>query len=74
MIEISGMVGWVSAALLFAAIAAWLKLGRRPPRQPLNVRATRDDGRVEDASRLLVIAVACCAVAAVLAIAGWMFG
>jgi hypothetical protein len=74
MIEISGMFGWVSAALLLAAIAAWLKLGRGPRRQPLNGRSTSDNGHVEDASRLLVIAVACCAVAAVLAIAGWMFG
>jgi hypothetical protein len=73
MIEISGMFGWLSAALLFVAIAAWLKLGRRPRLERVSGRALRE-GEVENASRLLVIAVASCAVAAVLAMAGWMFG
>jgi hypothetical protein len=74
MIEVSGMFGWVAAALLFAALAAWLKLGRSPGRQPTDGRAPRDDGEAENASRLLVIAAAASAVAAVLAMAGCMFG
>ena len=74
MIEFSGIFGWLAAAVLFAAIAAWVKLGRQPRLQRLNQRAPRDEGQIENASRLLVIAVSCCAVAAVIALAGWMFG
>jgi hypothetical protein len=74
MLETSGMLAALSAALLFAAIAAWLKLGRGPLLQKLNGHAPRDAKQVESASRLLVIACASCAVATVIAMAGWMFG
>ena len=73
MVEASVILGWLSAALLFAAIAAWLKLGQGSlPR--LNGRATLKTGEVESASRLLWAALVLSAVAAILAIAGWMFG
>jgi hypothetical protein len=68
------MFGWLSAALLFAAIAAWLKLGRGPLLRRLNGRVPPEDGQVENAARLLVIAAGSCALAAILAVAGRMFG
>jgi hypothetical protein len=74
MLETSGFLGWLSAALLFAAVAAWLKLGRGPLLQMLNGRDPLKTAQVEGASRLLVIAVTLSAVAAGLAIAGSMFG
>ena len=74
MLETAGLLGWLSAALLFAAVAAWLKLGRGPLLQRLNGRATPDTGQIESASRLLVGAFGFSAVAALLAIVGWMFG
>jgi hypothetical protein len=74
MLETSNMLGWLAAALLFAAVAAWLKLRRRPLLQRLNGRATLKTEQIENASRLLVIALAVSGVAAIGAIAGWMFG
>ena len=74
MLNTSSMLGWLAAALLFAAVAAWLKL-RRGPRLPRTngSEAVKTD-EVENASRLLVIALAESVVAAVLAIAGSVFG
>ena len=74
MLNTSGMLGWLAAALLFAAIAAWLKLRRGPLLPRFNGRATLKTDEVESASRLLVIALAVSVVAAVLAIAGRVFG
>ena len=69
------MLGWLSAALLFAAGAAWLKLGRGPLlSQGLDGRVPLKSEQLENASRLLVIAVGVSAVAALLGIVGWMFG
>jgi hypothetical protein len=70
MLETSGLLGWLSAALLFAAGAAWLKLGRGPILQRLNGRRPVETGQVENASRLLMVAVGLSAVAAVLALVG----
>ena len=74
MLEMSGFLGWLSAALLFAAGAAWLKLGRGPVLQRLNGRASLQSEHFEGASRLLMAAVGLSAVAAVLAVTGLMFG
>lgn len=68
------MLGWLAAALLFAAVAAWSKLRRSPLLQRLDGRATLKTDQVESASRLLLIALGVSAVAAIVAIAGWMFG
>jgi hypothetical protein len=75
MLEVSGMFGWLAAALLFAAAAAWLKLGFS------SLQAKRLDGRTppesedaENASRLLAIAFGVSACAAIVAITGTMFG
>jgi hypothetical protein len=74
MLETSNMLGWFAAALLFAAIVAWLNLRRSPLLQRLNVRTALKSDRVESASRLLAIALGVSAVAAIVAVAGWMFG
>jgi uncharacterized membrane protein len=74
MLDSASFLGWISGALLFAAVAAWLKLGRRPMLQRLDRRSDSNNQQVEQASRLLLIAVGLSAVAAVLAIAALMFG
>jgi len=74
MLETAGLLGWLSAAILFAAVAAWFKLGRGARFQWLNGRSELKTEQVESASRLLMVAVALSAVAAVLAITGRMFG
>lgn len=61
------------AALLFAAGAAWLKLGRGPRLRRLNGRGAVRPDQVESASRLLVIALGASVAAAAVAVAGWMF-
>jgi hypothetical protein len=73
MLEASGMMGWLSGALLFAALAAWLKL-RQGPALPLRTddRPSPNTQEAEKASRLLVIACGASAVSAVLAAAGWV--
>jgi hypothetical protein len=73
MLETAGLLGWLSAALLFAAFAAWLKLRRGPRLQTLDRRAAQSE-EVENASRLLVITLAVSLVAAFLAVAGWVTG
>jgi hypothetical protein len=74
MLESAGFLGWLAGALLFAAVAAWLKLGRRPMLQRLDGRSALNNQQVERASRLLLMAVGLSAVAAALAIAALMFG
>lgn len=74
MLEASAMVGWLSAVLLVAAVAAWLMLGRGPLLQRLDGRRTQRANHVENAARLLAIAFAVSAVAAILSVAGLMFG
>jgi len=72
MIEASRILGFASVALLALAIAAWLKLWRRPEFARLDGAKGPRRSEVELASRLLVLAAGFSAVAAVLAIAGWV--
>ncbi len=74
MLEVAGYLGWISAAVLFAAVTAWLKLGRGPLLKRLNGRQTLNTEHVESASRVLVAAVGLSAVAALLALASIIFG
>lgn len=74
MVETSALLAWLSAALLFAAAASWFKPVRGLLLQRLNGRATLRAERVESTSRLLLGAVCLSAVAALMAIAGWLFG
>ena len=74
MLESSSFFRWLSVALLFAAGAAWLKLGRGPLMRKVDGRSSADTQQIENASRLLAVAVGFSAVAAILAIAGSVFG
>ena len=74
MLETAGLLGWLSAALLFAASAAWVKLRRRLRLQTVDRRAAAVSEEVENASRLLLITLAVSLVAAVMAVGDWMFG
>jgi hypothetical protein len=74
MVETSALLAWLAAALLVAAAAFWLKPVRGLLLQRLNGRTRLKAEQVESASRLLMGAVCLSAVAALLAVAGWMFG
>jgi hypothetical protein len=72
MIEASRILGFASVALLTIAIAAWLKLWRRPELARIHpIRLTKlAEGEI--ASRLLMLAAGLSAIAAMLAITGWV--
>jgi hypothetical protein len=72
MIEASRILGFASVALLALAIAAWLKLWGRPELARLDDVKGSKLVEVELASRLVVVAAGLSAIAAVLAITGWV--
>jgi hypothetical protein len=72
MIDLSRILGFAAVALLILAIAVWLKLWRRPELARLHRFTASKIAEGEFASRLLVLAAGLSAVAAVLAIAGWV--
>lgn len=69
----SNLLFWSSAAVLFAAAAAWLKMGRGRLLRRLNGRGSLEPGQMEKASRLLLIALALTAAAAIWAVRQWIF-
>lgn len=73
MIEIARLLGGISAILLVAAFATWLNLFRGPILRPINGRARLSDAQTQRGSQLLVVATGVSAIAAVLAVAGWIF-
>ena len=74
MVDAGSLLGWLAAALLFAALAAWAKLGPRPRPQTLDRRAASNSQEVENASRLLLITFVVSSAAAIVAVAGMLFG
>ena len=72
MIEIARLLGGISAILLVAALATWLNLFHGPILRPINGRARLSDAQTQRGSQLLVIATGVSAVAAILAVAGWI--
>jgi hypothetical protein len=74
MVDAASLLGWLAAALLFAALAAWVKLGPRPRLQTLDRRAASNRQEVENASRLLLITFAVSSAAAIVAVTGMLFG
>ena len=72
MLELGQILGFFSAALLILAVAAWVQVGRDPALQRLDGRSGSNSGKAELASRLLVLAFGSSAVAAVLAVGGWI--
>jgi hypothetical protein len=71
MLEVARVVGFFAAILLLVAVAAWIKLFRGPKLQSLDGSAATA-GNAEIASQLLVLSAALSAVAAALAVAGWI--
>lgn len=69
----SNLLFWSSAAILFAAATAWLKMGRGRLLRRINGRGALAPGQMEKASRLLLIALAVTAVAAIWAVRRWLF-
>lgn len=72
MTETSGLLAALSAALLFASLAAWLKLTGRVFPQRLDGRPAERGQEVENASRLLALALGVSAIAAVLGLIAMM--
>ena len=70
MVEAAGILGGISAVLLVAAIAAWIKLIRGPALQALDGRRHPDSGPTEIASQILMLAAGLSAAAAILAVGG----
>ena len=73
MTETSGLLAALSAALLFASLAAWLKLTGCVFRQRLDGQSAERGQEVENASRLLVLAFGVSSVAATLGLIDMMF-
>lgn len=69
----SNILLWSSAAVLFAAATAWLKMGRGRLLRRLNGRGALEPGQLEKASRLLLISLVLTAVAAIWAVRQWLF-
>lgn len=70
MFEGPQILGIFAAGLLVVALVAWVKLLRGPPLQPLDGRVPADERTAETASQLLVVALALCAGAALMALWG----
>ena len=73
MLEAGGIFGLVAALLLVASVVIWVKLLRGPLLQRLNGRRTSNIRPTELVSEVLVLALGLSAVAAGLAIVGWIF-
>lgn len=74
MLEVARLLGGISLVLLVGALATWLNLYRGPVLKPIDGRARFSDAQAALGSQLLVAATGLSAVAAVLAVAGWIFG
>jgi hypothetical protein len=73
MLELSYLLGWLAAALLLLAVTLSFRPGPGRLLQRLNGLIATANDDMENVSRLLVGAVVLSAMAAVLAIARWMF-
>jgi hypothetical protein len=72
MVEAANVLGVLAAVMLLMAVVAWMKLIRGPLMQRTDGRTGISDQR-EFASELLFWAAGLSSVAALLAIAGWIF-
>jgi hypothetical protein len=71
MLEVARVLGFLAANLLLVAVGARIKLIRRPQLRKLDGSAAKA-GNAEIASQLLALSAALSAVAAALAVAGWI--
>jgi hypothetical protein len=74
MVEAGNVLGVLAAVLLLIAGAAWIKVIRSPLLQRMDGSTEMDSAQGELASELLLWAVGMSTAAAILAIAGWIFG
>ena len=73
MLELGQILGFLAAAVLIVAVAAWVKLGRRPALQRIDGRSPRaNPAPAEFASQLVLAALGLSVVAALLAVVGWI--
>ena len=72
MLEFGQMVGLLSAGFLIVAVAAWVRLWRRPVLQPIDGHPAAIPTQTELASQLMVLAFGLSALAAILAVLGWI--
>jgi len=70
--EAASILALFSALLLIAAVGTWTALLRGPLLQRLDGRRTSNAGRAAIAIQLLILAFGVSAVAAALAIVGWI--
>jgi len=73
MVEASKVLGVLAAVLLLGAVIAWMKLIWDPLMQRTDGSTGMDSAQGELASELLIWAAGLSSVAALLAIAGWIF-
>ena len=73
MVEAGNVLGVLSAVLLLLAVIAWVKFIRGPLMQRTDGRIGMDSAPGELASELLFWAAGLSGVAALLAVAGWLF-
>jgi hypothetical protein len=74
LVEVARILALFSAVLLAGAVAMWAKRLRGPLLQRLDGRIASNGRPAAIAMQLLLVAVGGSAVAAVLAVAGWIFG
>jgi hypothetical protein len=74
MVEAGNVLGVLAAVLLLIAGVAWFKVIRSPLLQRMDGSTEMDSAQGELASELLLWAMGLSAAAAILAIAGWIFG
>ena len=72
MLELARLLGGLSVVLLVIAVAAWVKVLRAPVLQRLDGRLEGESRAGEIASQLLVAATGLSAVAALVAVVGWI--
>ena len=74
MVEAGNVLGVLAAVLLLIAGVAWIKVIRSPLLQRMDGSTEMDSAQGELASELLLWAMGLSTAAAILAIAGWIFG
>jgi len=72
MLEFGQILGFFSALVLAAALVAFVKFGGNPVLHPVHGRPGANSEPAELASGLMVLAFGLSAIAAVLAVAGWI--
>ena len=74
MTEFAYLLGGISVILLIAAFATWTNLFGGPILRPIDGRVRLSGAQTERGSILLVVGAGVSAVAAVVAVAGWIAG